>query len=212
MKTLKLQRQLWETSVEGSLAKNPSLKLVQFYEDTKIFQSLGTERDLWNDIEIDGLGGNTTGYQTVVDYYSDRDTFTVDRSGGISKLVRNDETALSYDASNNSLTGVGVYSGILAIVSGTGKVLTQAIVDSAIGTHTTVLNGLPRPLHTLVVGTNFTSLSSSLSLQGTGISTLIFPAESPMTTTGIFRMSIDSTLPKTVVLPEWVVKQGPWSL
>jgi hypothetical protein len=53
---------------------------------------------------------------------------------------------------------------------------------------------------------------ASLSLQGTGITKLLFPAESPITTTGAFVLAIDSTLAKTVVLPRWVVQQGPWSL
>jgi hypothetical protein len=47
---------------------------------------------------------------------------------------------------------------------------------------------------------------------GTGITKLLFPAESPITTTGAFVLTIDSTLAKTVVLPRWVVQQGPWSL
>jgi hypothetical protein len=63
-----------------------------------------------------------------------------------------------------------------------------------------------------MVGKNFTSLSPSLSLQGTGITSLLFPAESPITTTGAFDLIIDSSLAKTVVLPRWVVDQGSWSL
>jgi hypothetical protein len=176
--------------------------LVQFYGDQKILQGLETERDFYDDLE------NTQGYQTVVDYYLDRDTFLVDQTGN---LVKTGDTGVSYNTNTDSLLGTAIYDGTLTVV-GTGGELTQAFVDAAIVAHTTALNGANRPLNTLIVGDKFTSLSSSLTLQGTGITTLIFPAESPMTTTGIFRMSIDSTLAKIVALPKWVVQQGPWSL
>jgi hypothetical protein len=198
LQTLKIREELWESSFKSSLPEN--VILVQFYGDQKILQGLETERDFWDDLE------NTQGYQTVVDYYLDRDTFPVDQTGN---LVKTGD--VSYNTVTNSLLGKAIYQGILTIV-GTGGELTQAFVDAAIAAHTTALNGITRPLHTLVVGDKFTSLSSSLTLQGTGITTLIFPAESPMTTTGIFRMSIDSTLAKIVALPKWVVQQGPWSL
>jgi hypothetical protein len=201
LQTLRVERQVWESFFKSSLLKN--IKLVQFYGDQKILRGLETERDLYEDLE------NTQGYQTVVNYYLDRDTFLVDQTGN---LLKTGDTGVSYVTSTNSLIGTtAIYEGILTIV-GTGGELTQAFVDAAIAAHTTALNGITRPLHTLIVGDKFTSLSSSLTLQGTGITTLIFPAESPMTTTGIFRMGIDSTLAKIVTLPKWVVQTGPWSL
>jgi hypothetical protein len=200
LQTLRVEQQVWESSFKSSLLKN--IKLVQFYGDHKILQGLETERDFYDDLE------NTQGYQTVVDYYLDRDTFLVDQTGN---LVKTGDTGVSYDTATDSLQGTAIYDGTLTIV-GTGGELTQTFVDAAIAAHTTALNGITRPLHTLIVGDKFTSLSSSLTLQGTGITTLIFPAESPMTTTGIFRMGIDSTLDKIVALPKWVVQTGPWSL
>jgi hypothetical protein len=200
IQTLRVEEQLWESFFKSSLPEN--IKLVQFYGDQKILQGLETERDFYDDLE------NTQGYQTVVDYYLDKDTFLVDQTGN---LVKTGDTGVSYDTATDSLQGTAIYDGTLTILSTSGE-LTQTFVDAAIAAHTTALNGANRPLHTLIVGDKFTSLSSSLTLQGTGITTLIFPAESPMTTTGIFRMGIDSTLAKIVALPKWVVQQGPWSL
>jgi hypothetical protein len=87
----------------------------------------------------------------------------------------------------------------------------QSLEQEYCPAHTVAQNGVV-PLRTLTVGPTFTSLEVSLSLQGTGITKLVFPAESPITTTGAFVLAIDSTLAKTVVLPRWVVQQGPWSL
>jgi hypothetical protein len=116
------------------------------------------------------------------------------------------DIGVNYDVATNSISGP-IYEGILTIV-GTGGELTQSIVDTAIDSHTIALEGANRPLHTLIVGDKFTSLSSSLSLKGTGITCLEFPAESPITTTGLFKLSIDSTLDTFVVLPKWVTQQS----
>jgi hypothetical protein len=179
--------------------------LVQFYGDQDILETLASEKAL---LQTDDHGG----YQKVSDYYLDRDTFVVDRTTTGVKLVEIGETGVTYDVATNSLSGGGpIYEGILTII-GTGGELTRSTVNAAISAHTTALNGVNRPLHTLIVGDKFTSLSSTLSLKGTGITSLQFPAESPITTTGFFELVIDSTLDTFVVLPKWVTQQGLWSL
>jgi hypothetical protein len=201
IQTLKIQQQVWKSSVESSLVENINglKQLVQFHGKQNIVEGLETKRDL---LEVD----DSDGYQKVIDYYSDRDTFIINRTGGNTKLVEIGKTGVNYDVATNSISGP-IYEGILTIV-GTGGELTQSIVDAAIGSYTTALDGANRPLHTLVVGDKFTSLSSSLSLKGTGITCLEFPAESPITTTGLFKLSIDSTLDTFVVLPKWVTQQS----
>jgi hypothetical protein len=206
IQTLKIHEQLWESSFKPSFDENLSgfIQLVQFYGDSNIIETLETERDM-------DLVGDGRGYQKVIDYYLGRDTFTVDRTGGTNNLVRSGKVGLTYTVNTSSLsTGIGIYDGVLTIV-GSGGQLTQTLVDSAILAHTSERNGL-RPLHTLIVGDKFTSLSRSLSLKGTGIVSLYFPAESPITTTGTFELTIDNTVETFVVLPKWVTQQGPWSL
>jgi hypothetical protein len=203
IQTLKIEKQLWESSFKLSLPENIGgfKQLVQFYGDQDILETLASEKAL---LQTDDHGG----YQKVSDYYSDRDTFVID---GI-ELVEIGETGVTYDVATNSLSNtVHIYEGILTIV-GTGGELTQSTIDAAISAHTTALNGVNRPLHTLIVGDKFTSLSSTLSLKGTGITSLQFPAESPITTTGFFELVINSTLDTFVVLPKWVTQQGLWSL
>jgi hypothetical protein len=68
-----------------------------------------------------------------------------------------------------------------------------------------------RPLHTLIIGGTFPSLGG-MSLQGKGITKLEFMAESPITTTGVFVLFVDSALVGPVELPDWVVQTGPWSV
>jgi hypothetical protein len=208
IQSLRVERQLWESSFKSSLPENISgfKQLVQFYGDHDILETLTSEKAAL--LQTDDYGG----YQKVSDYYLDRDIFIVDRTAGV-ELVKIGETGVTYDVGTTSLLSAGglIYEGILNIV-GTGGELTQSILDAAIGTHTTALNGVNRPLHTLVVGDKFTSLSSTLSLKGTGLTSLQFPAESPITTTGFFELVIDSTLDTFVVLPKWVTQQGPWSL
>jgi hypothetical protein len=199
LRIIKLERKLWESSFKSSLPENIGgfKQLVHFYGKQNIVEALETKRDL---LQVDDSGG----YQKVIDYYSDRDTFTIDRTGGTTELVEIGIIGVNYDVATNSISGP-IYEGILTIV-GTGGELTQSIVDTAIGSHTTALDGTNRPLHTLIVGDKFTSLSSSLSLKGTGITCLEFPAESPITTTGLFELGIDSTLDTFVVLPKWVTQ------
>jgi hypothetical protein len=183
--------------------------LVQFYGDLVIVEVLETQRDLWNVTEVDG--SYTKGYQKVLDYYDTADTYSVDRSGGTTTLVKSAATGgVIYDVDTSSLVGVtGTYGGILTIV-GSGE-LTQAFIDAGILVHTNAQNGITlTPLHTLVVGANFTSLENSLSLQNTGIKKLRFPAESQITKTGVYTMSINGS--GSVVLPKWVTQTGPWSL
>jgi hypothetical protein len=203
IQTLKIEKQLWESSFKLSLPENIGgfKQLVQFYGDQDILETLASEKAL---LQTDDHGG----YQKVSDYYSDRDTFVID---GI-ELVEIGETGVTYDVATNSLSNtVHIYEGILTIV-GTGGELTQSTIDAAISAHTTALNGVNRPLHTLIVGDKFTSLSSTLSLKGTGITSMQFPAECPITTTGFFELVINSTLDTFVVLPKWVTQQGLWSL
>jgi hypothetical protein len=201
VRTLKLQETLWETAIQPSLVQNLFTQMVQFYGQPDILESLKTQRDIW-----DGLEGtssaNTEGYQNVVDYYARRDNFTVDYSigGGTAALVKSGGN-LTFDVSTGILSGLGE---MLTIV-GSGGELTQAFVDAAMSARTV-------PFRTLTVGPTFTSLAASLSLQGTGITKLLFPAESPITTTGAFGLVVDSTLARSIVLPRWVVQQGPWSL
>jgi hypothetical protein len=202
VQTLKLQETLWETAIQPSLVRNLLVsvtQMVQFYGQPDILKSLKTQRDLW-----DGLEGtssaNTEGYQNVVDYYARRDNFTVDYSSGTAALVKSGGN-LTFDVSTGILSGLGE---MLTIV-GSGGELTQAFVDAAMSARTV-------PFRTLTVGPTFTSLATSLSLQGTGIRKLLFPAESPITTTGAFGLVVDSTLARSIVLPRWVVQQGPWSL
>jgi hypothetical protein len=212
IQTLQMHESLWDTAIQASIVKNVHVlsQLVQFYGDPDILQSLETQRILWN--TIDGLGGaNAEGYQHIVDYYSTNDNYMIDYSGGITTLVKSGgTTGLIYDVSTNILSGLGTYDGALTIVGSVGE-LTQTFVNTAIAAHIGAQNGVV-PLRTLTVGPTFTSLGTSLSLQGTGITKLMFPAESPITTTGVFGLAIDSTLVKTVVLPRWVVQQGPWSV
>jgi hypothetical protein len=199
IKTLKVEKQLWESlSFKSSLPE-----LVQFYGDKTIIQGLETERDQSDDLKT------IQGYQTVVDYYLDKDTFTVDQTG---TLVITGDTGVRYDIGTNSLLGKnGIYEGMLTIVGGNGE-LTQTFVDAAIVAHTTALKGANRPLHTLVVGNKFTSLSSTLTFKGTSVTNLKFPSDNLITTTGKFELVIDNTLDTPVALPKWVVQQGPWSL
>jgi hypothetical protein len=211
IRSLKIHELFWETAIKPSLVENLTgiTQLVQFYGDPDILEALETQRDLWNVTEVDG--SNTKGYQKVLDYYDTADTYSVDRSGGTTTLVKSAATGgVIYDVDTSSLTGVtGVHDGVLTIV-GTGE-LTQAFVEAGILAHTNARNGITwSPLLTLVVGANFTSLESSLSLQNTGIKKLRFPAESPITKTGVYTLSINGS--GSVVLPKWVTQTGPWSL
>jgi hypothetical protein len=212
VQTLKMPESLWETNIKLSMVQNPKVvrQVVQFYGDPDILQSLRTQRDIWDGLE-GGTSANTEGYQNVVDYYSRKDNYTIDYSGTTTTLVKFGGTAgLTFDVDTGTLSGLGTYDGALTIV-GSGGELTQTFVNAAISAHTVAQNGV-MPLRTLTVGPTFTSLDASLSLESTGITKLSFPAESPITTTGSFGLAIDSTLAKTVVLPRWVVQQGPWSL
>jgi hypothetical protein len=210
IRSLKIHELVWETAIKPSFVDNLSgiIQLVQFYGDPDILETLETQRDLWNVTEVDG--SNTKGYQKVLDYYATADTYSVDRSGGTTTLVKSASTGVvTYDVDTSSLTGIGIYGGILTIV-GSGE-LTQAFIDAGILAHTNAQNGITlTPLHTLVVGANFTSLESSLSLESTGIKKLRFPAESPITKTGVYTLSINGS--GSVVLPKWVTQTGPWSL
>jgi hypothetical protein len=213
LQTLKMHENLWETAIRPSLVENknvPTPQLVQFYGETEILQTLETQLDYWTGLE--GLqSANAEGYQDIVDYYSGRGaTYNVDYSDGVGTLVNYEALGLTYDVTTNSLSGLGTYDGALTIVGGSGE-LTQNMVDAALAAHTSAQKGLV-PLHTLTVGPEFTSLSTTLSLQGTGITDLLFPAENSITTMGAFELAIDSTLETTVVLPKWVVQQSPWSL
>jgi hypothetical protein len=213
IQTLKMPENLWETNIKPSIVQNPKVvsQLVQFYGDPDILQSLETQRDIWDGLE-GGTSANTEGYQNVVDFYSRKDNYTIDYlSSGTTTLVKFGGTAgLTFDVDTGTLSGLGTYDGALTIV-GSGGELTQSFVNAAISAHTVAQNGV-MPLRTLTVGPAFTSLDAFLSLEGTGITKLSFPAESPITTTGSFGLAIDSTLAKIVVLPRWVVQQGPWSL
>jgi hypothetical protein len=209
VRSLKMREELWETAIKPSLVENPGVpQLVQFYGDATLLETLETQSEEEN---------NTKGYQTIVDYYTERDNYTVDwtTSSGGAELVKNGTTGLTYDMDTGSLLttlgGFGTYDRSLTIVGAYGVELTQILVDAAINAHSLAQKGL-MPLHTLTVGANFTSFASTLSLQGTGLMHLHFPAESPITTTGTFRLSIDSSLNNVVTLPRWVVQQGPWSL
>jgi hypothetical protein len=208
MRTLKIQESLYE---QMSLVENKDYaQLVQFYGETKILQPLKTQLDYWNGLE--GVGGTKAGgYQKVIDYYSTRGvTYSVDYSGGTTAtLVKGVLGGSEFDVTTGTLSKLGTYDGALTIV-GNGE-LTRTMVDAAMSAHSGAQNGIV-PLRTLTVGPNFTSLETTLSLQGTGLTSLVFPAESPITTTGVFELSIDSTLAQTVVLPRWVVNQGSWSL
>jgi hypothetical protein len=215
VETLKMHENLWETAIRPSLVENKNVdtpQLVQFYGETEILQTLETQLDYWTGLE--GLQStNAEGYQDIVDYYSGRGaTYNVDYSDGETKgtLVNYEALGLIYDVRTNSLSGLGTYDGALTIVGGSGE-LTQSMVDAALVAHNSAQQGLV-PLHTLTVGPEFTSLSTTLSLQGTGITDLLFPAENLITTMGAFELAIDSTLDTVVVLPKWVVQQSPWSL
>jgi hypothetical protein len=208
-----MHENLWETAIKPSIVSNPAVvtQLVQFYGNPALLQSLETQLTYWDG--IDGVGGvNAKGYQDIVDHYSSNDNYTIAYgSGGIKTLVKSGgTTGLTFDVTSGSLSGLGTYDGLLTIV-GSGGGLTQAIVNAAISAHTIAQNGV-MPLHTLMVGPTFTSLETSLSLQGTGITKLHFPAESPITTTGSYGLVVDSTSASSIVLPQWVVQQGPWSL
>jgi hypothetical protein len=212
IETLQMHETLWETAIQASMVKNVNIlsQLVQFYSDPDILQSLETQKTFWT--TTDGFGSaNAEGYQHIVDYYATSDNYTIDYSNGITTLVKaGGTTGLIYDVGTNVLSGLGTYDGALTIV-GSGGELSQNFVNIAIAAHSGAQKGVV-PLRTLTVGPTFTSLGTLLSLQGTGITKLMFPAESPITTTGTFGLVIDSTLTKTVVLPRWVVQQGPWSL
>jgi hypothetical protein len=99
----------------------------------------------------------------------------------------------------------------MSITGTSGGELSQTLVDAAVTALTLAQNGMGF-LHTLTVGANFTTLSTNLSLKGTGVKNLCFPAESPLTTTGFFRLAIDSASDAPVVLPLWTTVSGPWSL
>jgi hypothetical protein len=211
VRTLKVQESLYD---KMSLVENKDhVQLVQFYGESKILQPLKTQLDYWTGLQ-DGSGlADAKAYQKVIDYYSTSgSTYTTDWSNGTSPPTFVNYSAfgdVTYDVSTGTLSGLGTYDGALTIV-GTGE-LTRNMVDAAIGAHGGSQNGIV-PLRTLTVGPTFTSLETTLSLQGTGLKSLVFPAESPITTTGDFELAIDSTLAQTVVLPRWVVNQGPWSL
>jgi hypothetical protein len=209
VRTLKMQESLYENM---SLVENKDyVQLVQFYGETRILQPLKTQLDYWSGL-ADGSGlADAKAYQKVIDYYlTSGTTYTVDYSGGTTAtLVKGALGGSEFDVATGTLGVLGTYDGSLTIV-GTGE-LTRTMVDAAISAHSSAQNGVV-PLRTLTVGPNFTSLETTLSLQGTGLKSLAFPAESPITTTGVFELAIDSTLTQTVVLPRWVVNQGPWSL
>jgi hypothetical protein len=210
IRTLKMHESIYE---KMSLVENKDHdQLVQFYGENNILEPLKTQVAYWDGLEGTG-GANAKGYKNVIDYYSTSGaTYTTVYSGGTTATLVNYSAFgdMTYDVSTDTLSGRGTYDGSLTIL-GTGE-LTQTTVDAAISAHTSAQNGKV-PLHTLTVGPDFTSLETSLSLQGTSITDLIFPAESLITTTGAFELAIDSTLATTVVLPKWVVQQGgPWSL
>jgi hypothetical protein len=194
-----------------SLVENKDhAQLVQFYGDTKILQPLNTQLDYWNGL-ADGSGlADAKAYQKVIDYYSTSGAaYITDWSGGTSSPTLVNYSVfgdVTYDVTTGTLSGLGTYDGALTIL-GSGE-LTRTMVDAAISAH----SGDVVPLRALIVGPDFTSLETTLSLQGTGLTSLVFHAESPITTTGVFELAIDSSLAQTVVLPRWVVNQGPWSL
>jgi hypothetical protein len=191
IRSLKMSKDVWETS--SSLVENINgfAQLVEFYPPLDIIQMLTTKRDL----------GGPDGYQSILDHYSVRNSYTVDWSSGTSALVKSRD-GLIYDADLGNLTGFGAFDGILTFI---GTTLTQTIIDAGIGAHTLAQDGI-RPLHTVKLGGNFNSLPE-ISLQGTSIKNVHFPAESLLTATGAsYVLSVDGP----VVLPQWVVQSGPF--
>jgi hypothetical protein len=192
-----VSKSLWETAMNPSFAENPGIvQSVQFYADEIILTKL-----------------QGAGYEGIYEYYSNRDKFSVVWTGSVSKLVRG-TAGVTFDIDTMSilaLTTSGTFDGGLSIIGASGGELSQALVDAAVIALTLVQNGA-RVLHTLTIGANFTTLRNTLSLKGTGIKNLCFPAESPLTTTGFFRLVIDSASDDPVVLPLWVTETGPWSL
>jgi hypothetical protein len=183
-----MHKDLWTSAVQPSLVENISgfAQLVEFYRNVDVLNLLTTK-----------------GYQDILDYYAlSKNSYTVDWSTGGSDLVKNGSSGLIYDKKLLS-TGVGTFDGVLTIL-GTGE-LTPSLVDAGIRAHTVAQNEL-RPLHTLIVGPNFTSLNPLLSLADTGITSLHFPTTNSVTTTGKYVLSIDNSL---VVLPQWVLL-GVW--
>jgi hypothetical protein len=184
LRSLKMHKDLWTSAVQPSLVENVSgfAQLVEFYGNADVLNLLTTK-----------------GYQDILDYYAlSKNSYTVDWSTGGSDLVKNGSSGLIYNGSLLS-TGVGTFDGVLTI-TGTGE-LTPSLVEAGIRAHTFAQNEL-RPLHTLIVGPDFTSLNSLLSLADTGITSLHFPMTNSITTTGKYVLSIDSSL---VVLPQWIL-------
>jgi hypothetical protein len=207
IQNIRAQKSLWKTAIQTSLVQNPDFnQLVQFYGDPVIVEEL--EKQMANSNELE-----RSGFQDVLDFNNNKASHLIDYdTNDFPTLVETDGTGLDFDVESNTLlsSGSGIYDGILTIVNGTGQ-LNQTMVNAAVSAHTAVHNGLV-PLHTLVVGPTFASLDPELSLQGTGIKELVFPADSSITTTGTFVLSIDSDSSGPIVLPRWVVQQGPWSL
>jgi hypothetical protein len=184
LRSLKMHKDLWTSAVQPSLVENVSgfAQLVEFYGNADVLNILTTK-----------------GYQDILDYYAlSKNSYTVDWSTGGSDLVKNGSSGLIYNGSLLT-TGVGTFDGVLTIL-GTGE-LTPSLVEAGIRAHTFAQNEL-RPLHTLIVGPDFTSLNPLLSLADTGITSLHFPATSSITTTGKYVLSIDNSL---VALPQWVL-------
>jgi hypothetical protein len=203
---LKLDKELWK-KVKSSLPENASSstsQVVRFYNDSgKIIDELKVKQT---------ASSNKVGYQQVIDFYEDedRETYVVDRSSSESLQVVKG-TGMVYDGT----TLTGTYHESLTIVDPVGTELTQSLVDAALVAYEVFRKRLDLGvLQTLVVGPNFTSLSSSLSLHNTSIKTLIFPPTSPITvtTTREFRLVIDSEM-TGIDLPLWVVQSDgdPWN-
>jgi hypothetical protein len=206
MEYLKLDKELWK-QFKSSFPENASSstsQVVRFYNDSgTIIDELKVKQT---------ASSNKVGYQQVIDFYEDedRETYVVDRSSSESLQVVKG-TGMVYDGT----TLTGSYHESLTIVDPVGTELTQSLVDAALVAYEVFRKRLDLGvLQTLVVGPNFTSLSSSLSLQNTSIKTLIFPPTSPITvtTTREFRLVIDSEM-TGIDLPLWVVQSDgdPWN-
>jgi hypothetical protein len=180
-------------------------------------RSLTMHKDLWTNAVRPSLVENIAGFAQLVEFYHSLDfvkkypdilehyrlmknSFSVDWSNG-GVLAKITSSGLIYDGSLLASTTSGTFDGVLTIL-GTGE-LSPSLVTAGIRAHHLAQDGL-RPLHTLLVGPDFTSLNASLSLGS--ITSLHFPAASPMTKSGRFVLSTEADQP--VVLPQWVIN-GP---
>jgi hypothetical protein len=198
LKSLKMHNKLWD-QVKTSLVANTSdiSQLIKFYGDDTIVNSLIAQRDLI-------VGSPDEGYQKIIDYYDDRDMFIVDRSSTEIALTLISGTDVTY--SNSTLSGTGIYDGMMTIIGSGTEELTQVRVNVAIAAHTSARYDMGRSLHTLTIGTGFSTMVSPLSLQSTpSITNLNFTSDCAIIKKeGPFELSIDDTNRKSIVLPAWV--------